>query len=206
MCQIILYNHLHFIHFSVVNNCSFKLTKFPLFSCSLTPSKMCLTLIGDIFILLTFSCCKYHYRISISNIEWSIYIPVSVSLLFCIFPYVELVRICSIPYVRENSFSWKCDENITSHFRENIFVSSLLSCIILVSESNLLDFTQTKLQTYLYSTADSFFVFILDEFSSQKLLQRKATWPQQLTHAQYSSTAAIVEATWRKGPADMRPL
>ena len=110
MCQIILYNHLHFIHFSVVNNCSFKLTKFPLFSCSLTPSKMCLTLIGDIFILLTFSCCKYHYRISISNIEWSIYIPVSVSLLFCIFPYVELVRICSIPYVRENSFSWKCDE------------------------------------------------------------------------------------------------
>lgn len=133
--------------------------------------------------------------------------------------YISLCRVganmfnsvCSRKFIfvkmwRKQHFYLFAKRKILRNFRENIFVSSLLSCIILVSESNLLDFTQTKLQTYLNSTADSFFVFILDEFSSQKLLQRKATWPQQLTHAQYSSTAAIVEATWRKGPADMRPL
>jgi len=41
------------------------------------------------------------------------------------------------------------------------------------------------------------FVFILDEFSSQKLLQRKVTWLQPWRMR--CSLAAIVGATWKKG-------
>jgi hypothetical protein len=78
------------------------------------------------------------------------------------------------------------------HLRQGFLSFYVFPCIILVSESNLLDCKP--------STAETLFVFILDEFSSQKLLQRKATWSQR------GVMAATAEPTWEKGRPGAWPL